>query len=311
MNHRFLLRLATNFAVVLLTLSCFGIVLWVIDEFLMWDILPETWSLAVRALLVAGGIIAFVLVVMNVLLSFALLAEANASRAGLPNYGVSVQLKRRVRRAIVAGIVAVALIIAGLQVTNHFREQVAAREAKAEFIQVQNDLDSSMAEVLALFTPPLLEALDTNTLAEKGQLGNMSKLLNAIESSFPHAPTAKLLVRSPQAPFKYAQIDESSIRSSNGRLLLSPTLYANFPSQRESVAIEQLFAGELPVISESLAGQVINNTLPSTWGVLQRDGQVIAVVHLQSSRFYDFVTRSSPGFHHDGPATLISSGIGS
>ncbi len=305
MNHRFLLRLVTNLAVVLLTLSCFGIVLWVIDEFLLWDILPEMWSLVVRALLVAGGIIAFVMVVMNVLLSLALLAEANASQAQLPNYGVSARVKRRVKQSIIVAIVAIALIIGGLQVTNHLRAQVATREAQAEFTQAQNDLDLSMSQVLTLFTPPLLEALDTNTLAEKGQLGNMSKLLNSIESSFPHRPMVKLVVRSPQAPFKYASIDKGSIRADNRKTVLVPELYAAFPDQRESKAIEQLFAGELPTITEPLAGQVINNTLPSTWGVLKRDAQIIAVVYLQSNEFYDLVPYGSPAFHHAGPATLM------
>ncbi len=306
MNHRFLLRLVTNLAVVLLTLSCFGIVLWVIDEFLLWDILPEAWSLIVRALLVAGGIIAFVMVVMNVLLSLSLLAEANASQAQLPNYGVSAQVKRRVQQSIVVTIVAIALIIGGLQVTNHFRSQVATREAQADFIQAQNDLDTAMSEVLTLFTPPLLEALDTNTLAEKGQLGNMSKLFTAIESSFPHRPMVKLIVRSPQAPFKYASLNKGSIRSNNGQTVLVPELYAAFPNERESKAIEQLFAGDLPVISEPLAGQIINNTLPSTWGVLKRNGQIMAVAYLQSNEFYDFVPYGSSALSHDGPATLIS-----
>lgn len=306
MNHRFLLRLVTNLAVVLLTLSCFGIVLWVIDEFLLWDILPEMWSLVVRALLVAGGIIAFVMVVMNVLLSLALLAEASASQALLPNYGVSAQVKRRVQQSIVVTIVAIALIIGGLQVTNHVRSQVATREAQAEFVQAQNDLDTSMSQVLTLFTPPLLEALGTNTLTEKGQLGNMSKLLKSVESSFPHRPRVELVVRSPQAPFKYARINEGSIRANNSKTVLVPDLYAAFPDQRESEAIEQLFSGELPIISEPLAGQVINNTLPSTWGVLKRNGQAIAVVYLQSNEFYDVVPYRSPAFQHDGPATLLS-----
>ena len=200
MNHRFLLRLVTNLAVFLLMLSCFGIVLWVIDEFLGWDILPEAWSLAVRALLVAAGIIAFVLVVMNVLLSLALLAEANASRAELPNYGISQRLKRRVRNSIVAALVAIALLIAGLQITDHFRAQATAREAEVEFIQAQADMNDSMQQVLQLFTPELLEAIETNTLTEKGQLGNTIKLLDSIETSFPSSPSLSLIVPAQQPP---------------------------------------------------------------------------------------------------------------
>ncbi len=308
MNHRFLLRLVTNLAVVLLSLSCFGIVLWVMDEVLLWDILPDGWSLLVRALLIAGGIVTFVLVVMNLLLSLALLAESNASRARLPDYAVSRRLKRRVQKSMVAGIVAIALIIGGLQVADHFRAQAIAREAQAEFTQTQTELNDVMDQVLALFTPPLLEAIDTDTLAEKGQIGNLAKLLSAIRSSFPHSPVTTLIVPASQPPFKYASFNSSSIRSNgSGKLSLTPELYATFPSEQETQVVEQLFADELPDLIEPLTGKVINNTVPSTWGVLKRDGKAIAVVYLQSDLAYDAMPYGSlPTFHHDGPDSLLS-----
>ncbi len=308
MNHRFLLRLVTNLAVFLLTLSCFGTVLWVIDEIVRWDILPDAWSLLVRALLVAGGIIAFVLVVMNVMLSLALLAESNASRADLPNYGISTQVKRRVRQSIVIAIVAIALLIGGLQITNHLRSQAAARESQLEFTQAQNDLDTALDQVLDLFSPSLVEAIETNTLSEKGQLGNLSKLLSAVPTSFPHSPIATLVVPAAQAPFKYARINSSNIRSAdNGaKLLLAPDLYATFPTTKETEVIEQLFAGKLPMLKESLSGQVIKNTLPSSWGILKRNGKAIAIVYLQSDTLPGFDPYIPSAYHHNGPKSLLS-----
>ena len=306
MNHRFLLRLVTNLAIFLLTLSCFGIVLWVIDEFLLWDILPDAWSLIVRALLVAGGIIAFVLVVMNALLSLALVAESNASRADLPNYGVSQRVKRRVRQSIVVGIVAIALLIGGLQITDHFRAQAAAKENRAEFVQAQAEMDNAMEQVLALFTPPLLEAIENNTLAEKGQLGNMAKLFSAIQSSFPNSPSIALLKPATQLPFKYMRIDSQSIQNNgSGKTFLSPKLYTTFPTKTEAQAVEQLLAGEPPTIEEPLTGQLINNTLPSSWGVLKRNGRIIAIAYLQSDQFQAFDPNNSSSYH-DGPNSLLS-----
>ncbi|NJM97505.1 MAG: hypothetical protein HC800_10345 [Phormidesmis sp. RL_2_1] len=307
MNHRFLLRLVTNLAVVLLTLFCCGVVLWVIDEFVQWDILPDAWSLIVRALLVAGGVTAFALLMMNVLLSLALLAESNASRARLPNYGISQQLKRRVRKSIVIGIAAIALTIGGLQVTNHFRSQAAAQASRVEFFQAQSDLNAATQQVVNLFTPPLLEAIGTNSLAEKGQLGNLSKLLSAIPLSFPHSPNATLILLASQPPFKYARVTSGSIRSGdNGALSLSPEFYATFPAEQEVQIIEQLFAGTLPEIKAPLKGQIINNTLPSAWGILTREGQVIAVVYLQSDLFSSYPPDAIPSFHHNGPDALFS-----
>ncbi|MEM9091234.1 MAG: hypothetical protein AAGC93_21150 [Cyanobacteria bacterium P01_F01_bin.53] len=314
MNHRFLLRLITNIAFCLLSFSCLGIVLWVVDVMLQWDILPDALSMVVEALLVAGGIIAFVLMIMNVLLSLTLIAEANASRANLPNYGVSERLKRQVRKAILASIVAIALLIGGLQITNHLRGQVATREAEAEFIQTQADMDDSMSEVLALFSPPLLEGLENNTLAEKGQLGNMAKLFNAIATSFPHTPVATVLIPANQAPYKYARIDGRSLKSNtNGKITLSPELYTTFPDKREAEAIEQLFAGTLPTLIEPLEGQLLNNTVPSSWGLLKRNDNIIAVVYLaegydepyDNQNYYDYYP-SSTEFHHDGPDKLLT-----
>ncbi|MEO1391373.1 MAG: hypothetical protein AAFV90_00505 [Cyanobacteria bacterium J06634_5] len=314
MNHRFLLRLVTNTAVFILILSCIGIVLWVIDTILGWDILPEALSLIVQAMLIAGGIIAAVLVVMNVLLSLSLIAEANAHSADLPNYGVSARLKRRVRRSIVACIVAIALLIGGLQVTNHVRARIATQAAEAQFIETQADMDESMQAVLGLFTPPLLDALETNTLAEKGQLGNTVKLFNAISTSFPHSPAVALLLPANQPPYQYARINRNSIKSDGaGNTILTPDLYTSFPIRQETEAIEQLFASTLPTVTEPLKGQVINNTVPSSWGILQRNNKVIAVVYLSEGqgRNQDFPPYSAPyakkpAFHHNGPESLIT-----
>ncbi|MEL7331384.1 MAG: hypothetical protein AAFN12_04010 [Cyanobacteria bacterium J06560_2] len=322
MNHRFLLRLTTNVAVVLLVLSCFGIVLWVIDTFLQWDILPDAISLLVQALLVASGIIAAVLVVMNVLLSLALLAEASASRANLPNYGVSARLKRRVRTSIIASIVAIALLIGGLQITNQVRTRVANRSAEADFIQTQADMDESMAEVLTLFTPEILDGLEQGTLAEKGQLGNTVKLFNSIQTSFPHSPALVILTPANQPPYKYSRIDVSSIKANSaGETSLTPVLYTNFPNKQETDVVEQLLAGEISPLSEPLKGAVINNTVPSSWGVLQREGRIFGVTYLVDGRYANFTSTypesvapyfvnglRTPGtFHHDGPDTLLTS----
>ena len=312
MSHRFLLRLVTNLAIYLLTFACFGIVLWVIDEILRWDILPDAISLIVQALLVAGGIIAFVLVVMNVLLSLALMAEANASRANLPDYAVSARLKRRVRRSIVVSLLAIALLLSGLQITNHLRSRAAVQTARTEFNQQQAGINTALPEVLALFTPELLDGLENNTLVEKGQLGNLSKLLRSIPTAFPHQPAAKILISADQSPYKYAQIGAGNIRTNNsGKIVLTPDLYPTFPTEVERGAVEQLFNGNLSELSAPLAGQFINNTVPSTWGVLKRNGNIIAIVHLQSDNFENSYFRGAPPlrssqFHHSGPTELIS-----
>lgn len=308
MNHRFLLRLVTNVAVWLLLLSCIGIVLWVIDEILGWDILPDAWSLLIRALLVAGGIITFVLVVMNVLLSLALLAEANASRAQLPDYSLSRQLKRRMRQGALASVVAIAVLIGGLQVVNQVRAQASIRAAQVNFEQTQAEMDQSMEQVLGLFTPPLLDAIATDSLAEAGQLGNLTKLFRSIQASFPHQPTVAILVPASQPPYQYAQVNAGAIAANNqGQLTLAPQLYTGFPTEQETQVIQQLFAGQAPALDGELRGTLVNNTIPSSWGVLKRNDQIIAVVYLQANSPESLgASNSNQTFHHDGPDALLS-----
>lgn len=318
MSHRFLLRLLTNLALFILTFACFGIVLWVIDEFLQWDILPEAISLLLRALLVAGGIVAFILVVMNVLLSLTLIAESSASRAELPDHTVSPRFRRRINRSILAVVVAIALIIGGLQITDRVRARVARQDTLAQFNQAQVDLNQATPQILNLFTPPILEGLENNTLGEQGQLGNTSKLFQAIRASFPQAPYTTLLVKADQAPYQYALIKPDSIKSANnqGRLTLVPEFYTAFPQPQEASAVEQLFSGELPSISEPLEGKFLSNTVPSSWGVLRRNNRVIAIVSLQTlgDRYDDPYARGAYynpynlplQFHHDGPDELYS-----
>ena len=318
MSHRFLLRLLTNLALFILTFACFGTVLWVVDEFLQWDILPDAISVLLRALLVAGGIVAFIITIMNFLLSIALIAESTASRAQLPDHVVSQRFSRRANRSIIAVIVAIALIIGGLQITDRIRARVARQETLEQFNQAQLELNQTAPQILDLFTPPILEGLENNTLAEQGQLGNTSKLFQAIQSSFPQSPRTTLLVKADQVPYKYALIKPESIKTvSSNKLALTPELYTTFPQTAETEAVEQLFAGQLPTISEPLQGKFLNNTLPSTWGVLKRNNQVIAVVSLQNigsqfsdpyaiSAAYPSLDNQQSKLHHEGPSELFS-----
>lgn len=257
-----------------------------------------------QALLVAGGIIALVLVVMNMVLSLALLAEASASRAQLPDYAISRRFTRRMRRTILAGCLAIALLLGSLQIINQVRLQSSIRADRLEFNQVQDDMDAAVEQVVDLFPPPLLEALETNTLAQQGQLGNFKKLLQSISDSFPHNPTAVILIPTTEAPFKYARIEAGAIVSDKeGRLALSPKLYTGFPTQAESQVVEQLFSGQYTKLQAAINGDFIRTSMPSSWGVLKHNGQIVAIAYLESTQHGSFYPEV---FHHNGPATLIT-----
>jgi len=300
-NPRFLLRLITTSAIYLLTAACFGIVLWVVDEILGWDILPDAWSLLVQALLVAGGIIAFVLVVMSLILSLSLLAEASANRAELPNFQVSPRWRRRFRRSMVTTIAAVLLLVGGLQIVDQVRAQAATRAARTEFEQIQTDLDQALPEVLSLFSESLEAAIASNSLSEQSSLFQLRRLFDSVRRSFPHSPNAVVLIPS-ESPYDYISVSANSITANGSKLFLSPQFYAGFPDPAEAASVEALFGGQLPEINDRLEGQVLKNTVPSTWGLLEQSGNIVALVYLE----VDYFSTAAESFTHEGPEALIS-----
>ena len=294
LNHRFLLRLTTNCTIYLLFFVCFGVVLWVVDEFLGWDILPDAWTILVRALLVAGGVIAFVLVLITLILSLSVIAEAKASLAALPDFQVSRRFHKRLRRSFLASTLVIVLLLGGLQITNQVRARIAFQNIRAE-------LDATMPEVLELFTEPLQSAIATNSLATEDPLSELNQLFNAVPSSFPHEPEIAILMPA-AAPYEYQNLTAASIgRDREDKLYLSPEFYFRFPSDRETNIVESLFSEKRPNVRGRVRGVTINNTVPSSWGVLKHNGNVIAIVYMQSRDFSAWNVKLS----HQGPDRLL------
>jgi hypothetical protein len=287
-NHRFLLRLVTNLVVIALLLSCVGVLLWIVDEIIGWDILPDAISVYLRALIIGIGWVTFTLVIAHFLLSLALFAESSANRAELPDFQVSPRLRRRFRRGVFATGILSAFVIAGLQAVDIVRKNLAQQDMAVEakqlfdrergkFNQIQQDLDRSVPRILQLFTPQLLEAIAT----QKASPAELRKLFQAVNVSFPHKPSIALLTLA-DSPYKYARIDQKAIgfNSKTNSYFLTPEFYLGFPTPLETRLIERLFQGQPTTLDRSLKGVMIQNTTPSSWGVLRQNNRVIAVVYL-------------------------------
>jgi hypothetical protein len=317
-NHRFLLRLITNLVVCALALSSVGVLLWTIDEYIGWDILPDALGIYVRASVIGIAWVTFTLIVIHVLLSLTLFAEASASRAKLPDVQVSPELKRKLNRLVpLTGIVAIVLFF-GLQAANRVRGNVVAQlnrqeteqrqreefeKASLEFDRIQQDLDRSLPQVLELFTPSLLNSIQTNTISP----GELRQLFQAVKVSFPHSPSLALLIPA-QQPYRYYRVDAEAIAYNEERgFLLQPQYYFGFPTQLETEAVNQLFAEQGAAPTAALNGVFIRNTVPSSWGVLRLNGRAIALVHLEAAYSCPEPTELVKNIcTHDGPAELYA-----
>lgn len=315
-NHRFLLRAITNLVICALALSSVGVLLWTIDEFIGWDILPESIGLYVRALIIGVAWVTFTLVVAHLVLSVTLFAEANASQAKLPDFNVSPPLKRKFKRIVpLTGLVTILLVV-GLQAVDGVRknvlEQVAKREAeqqakekfekaRIQFNQIQKVTDQSLPKVLQQFTPALLRSIQSNTISA----GEIRQLFQAVTVSFPNKPALALLIPAEQ-PYKYYRIDQDAIAfTKTGTPYLRPQFYVDFPTQTEAQVVKQLFSGQASAPESALNGVFINNTNPSSWGVLKVGDRVVAIVYLgvdyQCPKPSEFIKETCT---HPGPETL-------
>lgn len=114
-----------------------------------------------------------------------------------------------------------------------------------------------------------------------------------------------MVVRATQDPYQYASMTIK--RNNRGQLALSTQLYTGFPSKKETRVIEQLFSGKLVALKAPLKGNVINNNIPSSWGVLKHNSRAIAVVYLQAKGSPNgYPVPSNGDFHHNGPASLLT-----
>ncbi|MBW4551173.1 MAG: hypothetical protein KME35_08705 [Aphanocapsa sp. GSE-SYN-MK-11-07L] len=130
---------------------------------------------------------------------------------------------------------------------------------------------------MPLFTPPLLAAIATNQIPA----ADLRQLLQSVTISFPNQPALALLIPA-DPPYKYSRIDQQAIqlnRKSNA-FFLSPQRFVGFPSSLEAKVVDQLFSGQNPKFTSGLNGVFINNTQPSSWGVLRYNNRVIALVYL-------------------------------
>ena len=279
-NHRFLLRLITNLLICTLVLSSVSVLLWTIDEFIGWDILPENISVYVRGLIIGIAWVTFTFIVAHTLLSITLFAEASASRAKLPDLQISLPLKRRLKRILALTVMVSILLIVGLQAVDGVRknitERTARQEAIIEFNQIQKTVDQSLPKVLKLFTPSLLKSIQTNTISAS----EINQIFESVRVSFPHEPSLALLIPAKQ-PYKYYKLDRQAIAlGKNSVPYLRPQFYLGFPNQVENQVVAKLFSKQVYALKNELKGGFINNTNPSYWGVLKLNNQAIALVYL-------------------------------
>ena len=286
MDHRKALKFSTDRALGLLVLACIGILLWVVDEVLMWDILPD-WleSCAVAAVIVAGTLTAFC-IAASFMCSAAVAAESLAAGAA----GEALPRPRPYSRKIQAGIVALGLL-AGLSLYGFHRIDVlrarrAVEASRAEdarkYYKTRDELKARIPDVVQAFTPEMVAEM-ARRIEPEGEKA-IADMLLAIQSSSPGNPAVTLMVKAaPPYAYQIAR-GHGARRDLAGQVTyLDRTPLIDLPSVWERDTVAAIFEGVDLDIPHGRSGAFIDTRMPCAWGMIRHEGNVVGVVMLRSN----------------------------
>ncbi len=313
-NHRFALRLTTDMALAVFLFYTIGLVLWVIDTVLNWNILPDWIDQYAQVIILVFGVLALMFVIASMMLSLALLAQSAANRSGLPDFKTPPIFKKIASISVATFVV----LLVVLQTVDLYRKNAAAEAAKLKaqkrmeeyretFEQTRQSMNDALPGILRLFPPDLLQALAGGTFTKKEHLAELSSLLRAIAVSTPNSPELRLLLPA-KPPYRYFEIsDDALLVMKDDTYTFEPKYYIGFPTELEEEIVRALFSGTVQPLSTRLEGQFITNAMPSSWGVLKYRDKIIALVVLQGTvEEYTQTMFSHYGFWHKGPDALYS-----
>lgn len=298
LNHRYAMRVATDLALGLFMVFAAGAVLWMADEFLNWNVLPDWIDRYAQLIVVLFGIAAALAVATSLLCSVVLVAEAAAAHVGLPDYKTSPRLWRIGGGLCIIG----ACVFLLFYRIDAYRKEVRLKEYHAaqlaEYQRQIGDLQAGAVRVAGLFDEPRLRELHSGAVLEGDT--ELLRLMSAIRISIPHRPSVSVVIRAPP-PYQFCHLDlierpDHHLEDSSRRFALNKQFFIGFPTVEEKRVVDRLFAGEIERLDAPLEGEVLNNVRPSSWQLLRLDGKVVGLVVLKTG------FRPSAGQHHSGPA---------
>ena len=277
-----------------LVLGVAGLLLFICDEVIGWDIIPDWLDAYAVAIVLVLAIFRVVPIAFCLLGSATLGALAAAKRAGLDAAPDSTPTDRRKirRRRIWAAAVLLAIVcaLAGLDGISRLRarrQEAAWKAEREEFRQLErekhkrvyehyrDDLFGAATNAAAHWTPALsilpagggatlLNAVNASPDAERALAGYLASL----EDSLVHRPKASLVVPG-KDPYRY---DVLSVRDVNGRrdadgriAYLAHRPLIDLPAAWESDVLEGVLAGEERTLVHGRHGTVLNTDAPTAW----------------------------------------------
>lgn len=226
LNPRTLLRLSSNLTLWLIISCGIGMILWLIDTVLDWDILPDFIDIYVELILSVFAVITGLSILLSLICTLAIGGEYLASKTQIPDQRVNSGVNRKIY--VVLGTLFILLFIfygVSSYRQNSQREANLVKNQKA-FDQKSSELDSALSVNFKKIEASLISYIDNQ---EKNE-SDLSEMIISLENSLPHSPKLKILISGIE-PYKFQILDVSTYRDepilNTEKLLSLPTSYEN------------------------------------------------------------------------------------
>ena len=286
MDFRRTLRTSATLALGAFFLALVGSILWIFDEYLDWDILPdwlESYAMAIVTILLVVSAFA---VLTNLVSAVTVVADSLAERCvGPAKPGAT----RKTAIWTVTAIAALFAVLSGFQRISEARtrRQEAALKAqyraedKELFERITTSLKVSVADSAKKFPADLAAALSTGMSPEQEK--DVAEFLNSVKASIPYAPRAKIVLRGSD-PYLYQAISPlaSWTKDSTGTVRhLGRDNFVALPSVWERDTVAALFNGAELDVPHGRGGALIDTKEPCAWKALVVDGKVVGILVLR------------------------------
>lgn len=328
-NYLNIMRITVNSTLMLFFLLATGLVLWTVDNFLNWDILPEWIERYAQLIIVVAGIITILLVTLSIVCSLASIAEFVVQK------GIEQPPETKLSRhkKLVIGIVTIMIglaFIAFHQIDNYRKQLIFAQDSEKFAKRLETNahtLEEALAKVIPTFPKSLIQTIAEHDLSQPTEELDieLTQFLSALSLSIVGNPKVALLVCA-NDPYHYVKITvteenndymeyEEYEEGNTGRTNkaigyeLRKQLYIQFSNGLENKLVENLFQQKLYPLTEPLAGDFIDNTEPSSWGILKFGDEVIAILLLErpiNNYYVENVLRAKKKFYHKGPTKIYA-----
>lgn len=296
LNFRKTLRTSAALALGVFFLALVGSILWIFDEFLDWDILPDWLESCASAIVTILIIVSVFAVLTNLVSAVTVVADSLAERFSGPARPGGTR-----RVALWAAVFAAALIavLAGFQQVSKVRtrrlEQAWEAQRRAEdrelYGRILASLRASADEFAAKFPAALADELAAGLPTEREK--EVAEYLRSLTASLPYAPSSWIVVRG-DSPYLYQSLSAKAgwTKDSEGAVRhLGRENLVGLPSAWERDTVAALFQGAELDVPHGRGGVVIDTKEPCAWKAIRAEGKVVGLLVLRVPNRAAFRTR--------------------